>query len=183
LASSAPTERAREVLEQRGVATPPVPVQAIAEQLNLKVVYERLPHDTSSVLIREPTGRQVIGINALHAATRQRFSLAHEIAHALLHFPQGPPDEGEAVVDRPLKVIFRDKSAGQGTDRVEIDANTFAATLLMPEDMVRTQLRRRWEQDLSRPVDLVVADLAAEFDVSVQAMQFRLVNLGLADPA
>ncbi len=80
-------------------------------------------------------------------------------------------------------MIFRDKSAGQGTDRVEIDANTFAATLLMPEDMVRTQLRRRWEQDLSRPVDLVVADLAAEFDVSVQAMQFRLVNLGLADPA
>jgi Zn-dependent peptidase ImmA (M78 family) len=37
-------------------------------------------------------------------------------------------------------VILRDESAGQGTDRVEIDANTFAATLLMPEDMIRASI-------------------------------------------
>lgn len=175
--------RAAEVLASTGVATPPVPVEEITEALGLEVVYESLPPDTSSVLIREPNGRRLIGVNAFHSATRQRFSLAHELGHALLHFAQTPPSDGEAVVSRPLEVLFRDNISGQGTNRVEIDANAFAAALLMPADLVKSRLRRRWAQEPTRSVELTISDLADDFDVSPQAMRYRLVNLGLADPA
>jgi len=174
--------RASKLLDDYGVTGPPVPVEEIAAKLKLQVVYDSLPHDTSSVLIRQPNGRQVIGVNALHSSTRQRFSLAHEIGHSLLHLSTGPPSDGEAVVSRPLEVLFRDGVAGQGTNAIERDANTFAAALLMPESLVRTRLRRRWEQDRGQSADLISAELADEFDVSTQAMRIRLVNLGLADP-
>lgn len=175
--------RAAELLASSGVTTPPVPVAEITAAQGLEVVYESLPPDTSSVLIREPSGRHLIGVNAFHSSTRQRFSLAHELGHALLHFAHDPPSDAEAVVDRPLEVLFRDGVAGQGTNRVEIDANAFAAALLMPEEMVKGRLRRRWEQEPTRSVELTISDLADDFDVSPQAMRYRLVNLGLADPA
>jgi Zn-dependent peptidase ImmA (M78 family) len=175
-------ERAVAVLERQGATKPPIPVGEICEDLGLVVVYQALPNDTSSVLIRQPDGRQVIGVNARHAPRRRRFSLAHELGHALLHFPPEPPGAEEAVVSRPLEVLFRDGIAGQGTDAVEIDANTFAAELLMPGSLVRANLRKLWSQDFTRRLEDVVEDLADEFDVSSQAMRYRLVNLGLADP-
>lgn len=175
--------RAASLLETQGITKAPVPVEDICETLGLVVIYETLPNDTSSVLIRHPNGGQVIGVNSRHASRRQRFSLAHELGHALLHFSDQPPQDDEAVVSRPLEVLFRDGVAGQGTNAVEIDANAFAAELLMPSELVSSRLRRRWEQDTSRRLDDVIEDLADEFDVSVQAMRYRLVNLGFIDPA
>jgi Zn-dependent peptidase ImmA (M78 family) len=176
-------KRAAALLEDQGISDLPIPVEEISEHLGLEVFYETLPTETSSVLIRQPDGRRVIGVNARHAPRRQRFSLAHEIGHALLHFPEEAPTDGEAVVSRPLEVLFRDGVAGQGTSRVEIDANAFAAALLMPEQLVWARFHRRWQTDVSRRVDDVIDDLADEFDVSAQAMRYRLVNLGLVDPA
>lgn len=175
--------RAATLLASWGVPRAPIPVEEICEHLGLTVVYETLPAETSSVLIRHPDGTRVIGVNARHAPRRQRFSLAHELGHALLHFPDEPPRDDEAVVSRPLEVLFRDGVAGQGTNGVEIDANAFAAALLMPSDLVSSRFRRRWQQDMSRRVDDVIDDLADEFDVSTQAMRYRLVNLGFVDPA
>lgn len=174
--------RANQLIAVQGVRSPPVPIEDICERLGLDVVYEALPHDTSSVLIRQPNGRQVIGVNARHALKRQRFSLAHELGHALLHVSENPR-RGEAVVSRPLEILFRDGVASQGTNTTEIAANSFAAALLMPGDLVRERFRRRWQQDLTRRLDDVVEDLVNEFDVSEQAMRYRLVNLGLIDPA
>jgi len=171
------------VLRSSGVTKAPIPVEQISEELGLEVVYENLPFDTSSVLIRQPDGRRVIGVNARHASRRQRFSLAHELGHALLHFSEKAPHDGEAVVSRPLEVLFRDGLAGQGTNRVEIDANAFAAYLLMPSELVSARFRKRLQQDVARRVDDTIDDLADEFDVSAQAMRYRLANLGLIDPA
>lgn len=174
---------AHDILQTLGIDRPPVDVADVANRLNLRVVYESLPSDTSAVLIRQPYDRHVIGVNANHAPTRQRFSIAHEIAHATLHFPSQPPKSAEAVVDRPLEVLFRDGVAAQGSDRREVEANAFAAVLLMPTELVRTELRRLWEQSRVRSTDGIVAQLASNFEVSEQAMRFRLVNLGLMDPA
>jgi Zn-dependent peptidase ImmA (M78 family) len=174
---------ALETLQTLSVVKPPIPVEEISEGLGMHVVYEDLPYDTSSVLIRQADGRRVIGVNARHAPTRQRFSLAHELGHALLHVTEDAPQDDEAFVSRPLQILFRDGVAGQGTNRVEIEANTFAANLLMPKDLVTSRFLKRWQQDLARQVDDVIDDLAIEFDVSAQAMRYRLVNLALIDPA
>jgi Zn-dependent peptidase ImmA (M78 family) len=175
--------RAEELISEQRIKAAPVPVEDMCERLGLDIICEALPYDTSSVLIRQPNGRRVIGVNARHAPRRRRFSVAHELGHALLHFPEGPPRGGEAAVSRPLEVLFRDGLAGQGTDRVEIAANAFAAALLMPAELVRARLRKRWQQDVTVRVDDIIAALADDFEVSEQAMRYRLVNLGLIDPA
>ncbi len=176
-------QRATELIAQQGIVSPPVPVEEICQRLGLHVVYESLPFDTSSVLIRQPNGRQVIGVNARHALKRQRFSLAHELGHALLHVSDQPPRGDEAVVSRPLEVLFRDGLAGQGTDQIEIAANNFAAALLMPVSLVRAQFQKRWNHTTTKRLDDVISSLADDFDVSEQAMRYRLVNLGMIDPA
>jgi len=172
-----------EVLSQFQIQDPPVPIEKIVRDLGLEVIYEELPYDTSSVLIRQPEGRKVIGVNSRHAPTRRRFSLAHELGHALLHLPEESSDDGEAMVSRPLQILFRDGMAGQGISKVEIDANVFAASLLMPKDVVTLRFGKSWRQDQNRKIDEIVGEMAEQFDVSTQAMQYRLINLDLVDPA
>ena len=60
-----------------------------------------------------------------HVPTRQRFTLAHELAHLLTD------DDQDVHLDRDVY----DKS--QAKDPSEMRANTFAAAFLMPEDMLR----------------------------------------------
>jgi Zn-dependent peptidase ImmA (M78 family) len=99
--------------------------------------------------------------------------VAHELGHFILH--PGKP----YLVDSTVRVNFRDDLASMATNREEIDANTFAAALLMPETLVRDaigELRQAQLVDAAR----VVERLAAQFDVSTEAMGYRLINLGLA---
>lgn len=173
---------ALEILNKCDVTEYPVDVESIAALLEIDVVFESLPYETSSVLIRESDGRRVIGVNARHPKKRQRFSVAHEIGHASLHLGARTPEDAEAVVSRPLEVLFRDGLASSGTSRKEIEANTFAANLLMPRPLVQEAFKSCWKKDSSRSVDDVLEDLANDFDVSSQAMRYRLVNLGLIDP-
>jgi len=60
--------------------------------------------------------------------------------------------------------------ASCGTSRQEIFANQFGAELLMPEDEVQ-QLHRLGLDEVA---------MARRFNVSLDAMRFRLVNLRLA---
>ena len=128
---------------------------------------------------RLPEG-PVIGVNALHASVRQRFTIAHEIGHLVLH-------EDPVFVDRmylapsPSKrpAYLRDARSSQATDVQEIEANKFAAALLMPPSMIREAL-----DEVSVPVDGEgIETLANLFDVSSQSMGFRLLNLGVPVPA
>jgi Zn-dependent peptidase ImmA (M78 family) len=64
------------------------------------------------------------------------------------------------------------------TDREEIEANAFAAALLMPENMVRS-LIDGLPQVTRRDPDRTIQELARTFDVSASALGFRLINLGL----
>jgi len=182
--SRANAERAGESLvESLGIHEPPVDVERIAASLSMRVVYESLSSDTSAVLIREPDGAQYIGVNATHSLARKRFSIAHEIGHAQLHFEGRPATRTEAVFDRPLEMMFRDGIASEGSNRVEIEANSFAAGLLMPAAMVRSEFRVLLTDSRQVGVDQAVDTLAMRFAVSTQAMRFRLINLGLVDPA
>jgi len=71
------------------------------------------------------------------------------------------------------------RSSGcSATDAEEIEANQFAAAILMPADLVIGEARRLLK-DPSATDASIVPLLAQGFDVSDQAMEYRLVNLGL----
>ena len=174
---------AQNVLARHKVGGAPVDPYEIAEHEGIHVLLERLPLDTSSMLLREPSGARIICVNNGHSDTRKRFSVAHELGHAVLHFSPSPPSVSQAAVSRPLEVLFRDGLAGAGTDRVEIDANTFAAALLMPELLIKHTLKEKLQGFSYGRTDRVVKELATDFGVSEQAMSYRLINLEVIDPA
>ncbi|MNL10517.1 hypothetical protein D3C87_1313190 [compost metagenome] len=72
--------------------------------------------DRSGLLVRNTP---VIYVNANHSETRQRFTLAHEVGHFLLH-------------DDPTDIYWRDFNSAMGRDPKEMEANRFGASLLMP---------------------------------------------------
>lgn len=162
---------AMQMLERMELADPPIPVEQVARRLGAQVTYEPFEGDISGMLFRDQD-RAVIGVNSRHAATRQRFTVAHEIGHLVMH--KGQP----VFIDRFVRLNMRD---GQSTPD-ERQANAFAAELLMPRRMVSEEVTRALlKQRNLAPPDLA-STLAQRFRVSPAAMQYRLINLGVLDP-
>lgn len=168
-----PSKEALKLLKDCGITKAPVSVDDIASHMGATVSYEVFTEDLSGVLVKEKT-RTVIGVNSFHAKTRQRFTIAHECGHLALGH------SGEVFVDRT--VMRRDGRSSQAVDRQEIDANRFAAELLMPKEFVLTAVERRQAKKPELSSSMLVEELAEEFQVSAQAMEYRLTNLGMFMP-
>lgn len=152
------------------VSAPPVPVEQIAVNCGIQIVRSAAEWSESGFLLRD-NGRIIIGINSRNSPKRQRFTIAHELGHWRLH--KGKP----LIVDQSVMINKRDDVSSQATDREEIQANQFAAGLLMPQNLVARELRRQITTAKSR--EELVTTLARIFDVSNDAMGWRLINLGV----
>jgi Zn-dependent peptidase ImmA (M78 family) len=164
------TEKVMQLLSMNKVLRPPVPVDRIAEKLGIELKFAPSDDELSGALIR--TGNEtVIGVNSSHHQNRQRFTIAHELGHFLLH-------KGiQMHVDEDFRVNLRDGQSSRATSQEEIEANRFAAELLMPTEFIRRDVERR----NSRNGDLV-EELALRYGVSPRAMEIRLTNLGVTSP-
>lgn len=173
---SALQRRANQLLEAAGITDPPIDVNAIARTLGAIVRFEPSEGDVSGALYRK--GEQpVIGINSNDGLVRQRFSIAHELGHLILH------DE-PLFIDRQYMQegakessarFWRNSVSSEATNPQEIEANGLAACLLMPWRFLQEDI-----DGLAVPVrsgDLSV--LARRYKVSEQAMLFRLQNRGV----
>lgn len=165
--------RAERLLGTLELETVPVPVEKIAKKLGLDVVLAELGGDVSGMLVTDGEGRRIC-VQRSDTRTRRRFTIAHEIGHHHLGHQFTP---GEQVhVDRGHLIRMRSPKSSTGEDLVEVEANQFAAALLMPEQALRTAVERAGGAPVT---DTVVAQLAIEFDVSEQAMTIRLTVLRL----
>lgn len=138
--------------------------------MGAKIARSAAEWSESGFLLRD--GQQVIiGINSRNSAKRQRFSIAHELGHWFFH-------EGKKlIVDQAVTINKRDDVSSQATDRQEIEANQFAAELLMPHNFLANAIRQQMQRGVGSREELVT-NLANEFDVSNDAMGWRLINLG-----
>ena len=162
-------EAAQALLIQHSVKAAPVPIERIAKARGVRVEYAPLDSELSGLAhIRD--GVPIVGVNTLHAPTRQRFTLAHELAHIELH-----RHELEYAVHVDRGSLRRDALAAEGVDPIEIEANTFAAELLVPTEFLISALEGR-SVDLED--DKAVMALAKRFRVSDAAMRYRLNSLG-----
>ncbi|MDQ4045445.1 MAG: ImmA/IrrE family metallo-endopeptidase [Chloroflexota bacterium] len=142
----------------------PLPVDpiALARRLGIRVHMAPLDPDESGNIYFPPEGAAVISLNRGDAATRQRFTCAHEIGHYVRR-------QANPSLHRSSFIDYRDTLAGLGVDTEEIYANQFAAALLMPAHLVA-----RWHRSGDG-----VESLARRFGTSAQAMELRLRNLRL----
>lgn len=154
-----------DLLRSTGVKTPPIPVDKIARRLKATVRYMPYEGELAGMVFRDDAA-VIIGVNSLHHPNRQRFTIAHECGHLLFH-------EGKEVhIDRAFRVNLRDASSSRATDPEEIEANRFAAELLMPYDMIRKDLRDG--VDIESEESIIA--LAKKYRVSAIAMTLRIKN-------
>lgn len=100
-------------------------------------------------------------------ASRQRFTIAHEIGHFLLHTEALHVDDG-------FGIRFRDDTSSQATDDAEIEANQFASHLLMPASFLELDIRKSGRIDIEDEDQVKV--FADKYGVSTQAMTLRLAK-------
>lgn len=161
------------MLRESGVAAAPVPVESIALRLGLQVERAELGDEVSGILVVQDR-RGVIGVNVAHSRVRQRFSIAHELGHYVMH-----RGDMQVFIDKHY-IAFRDGRSSTGADPREREANAFAAALLMPAALVREAVEH-YCFDLGD--DEALDALAALFEVSRQAMTVRVSTLGVFAPA
>ncbi len=110
-----------------GLGVSPLPdIVEILEGEGIRTATENLPGGVSGITLIEPRVGTFIVVNGQEAPLKQRFSFAHEYAHALLDH------ESPGTLSRVSE-----------SDRLpEVRANAFAAALLMPERGVRQFVRK-----------------------------------------
>lgn len=133
----------------------PVSVVSIAHALGIDVYGTKSWADNVSGKIQlGPDGAFDIYVNLNHPQVRQRFTIAHEIAHAVLH----PDLIGDGISD--------DAQWRSGLpDPVEYQANKMAADILMPQHLIEECLTKGHRDP---------GYLAAKFGVSKRSMEIRL---------
>jgi len=157
-----------EILKKHRISRPPITVERIAKELLIRVRFEPFEGSLSGCIVRQ--GDHVtVGINSAHHRNRQRFTLAHEIGHFFLHKGE------EVIVDRTFRVNLRNSEAAKAESPEEIEANYFAAELLMPTRLLLGDLEGK-EIDIEN--DAHIRELSSRYEVSPQALSYRLTNLG-----
>ena len=158
------------LLKKHKITAAPIPVEKIAKLLGAKIRRSPLDEELSGmVYIKGKT--PIIGVNSRHHPNRQRFTIAHEIAHLELH---RDCIMNQVHIDRKFPVLMRDANSTTGTERMEIEANRFAAELLMPTFLLAEMLKKkRFDIDDEKPL----LKLAKKFRVSKQALEFRIRNM------
>jgi Zn-dependent peptidase ImmA (M78 family) len=164
------SKKVEELLQKFDVRRPPVPVDKLVKKLGILLAPLPGEDDISGAIIRKD-GRVVIAVNPAHHINRQRFTIGHEMGHYFLH-------EGlETHVDQNFRVAWRNAESSKAVDWNEIQANRFAAEILMPTRFLLKDL------DSLEVIDRrTVVLLANRYAVSPDAMKIRLTQLGITGP-
>lgn len=145
---------------ERHLQSAPVKLSALASALGLRVIATDLPNGISGEIRPDiEPDKYVIRVNKKDSSRRQRFTVAHEIGHYLLHREA----IGNGITD---DVLYRSTLS----DAREAQANRIAADLLMPDHLVSDWLEKAKKLD----IDDKVGFLADKFNVSEAAMKIRL---------
>lgn len=147
---------------QLGLYYLPIPVENIIKCYGLQVVYDSDMEDDLSGYIEVSGNTWCIGINQYHSARRQRFTLAHELAHYILH-----RDQIQREGRHTDKILLRDGENGD----IEAEANHFAGHLLVPKQSLL--------ELVANPNKRNISTLADAFDVSIAAIRYRAHQEGL----
>jgi Zn-dependent peptidase ImmA (M78 family) len=160
------------ILKEFSLKTIPIPIEQVAKHRGVKVMPYDLGQNISGVLIIE-NGKGIIGYNQKESKVRRRFTIAHELGHFELH-----KNQNHLFVDKDYKILFRHIPTLQSeTSQLhEIEANSFAAALLMPETFLLEEISKI---DFDLGSEKAIKELAKKFDVSSTAMSYRLANLNI----
>ncbi len=161
---------ARQFIQKHNL-TPTVDLDKAARSINVAIIHVELPGDYTGVSIPphklsplyDDIDQFVIGVNTRCSITHQRFTIAHEIGHIVL----GHPQQSGPIFFSTIENYYLDGHPN------EIDANTFAAELLMPTMHIKRIVFESCLRD--------VGSLCRLYQVSKAAMEIKLREIGLTN--
>lgn len=160
-----------EILKSHKLLKAPINVNKLAQKLGIEVKKEDFNDDISGLFILQNNTPQII-LNKRESSNenRERFTISHEIGHYVLH-----STSKQLFIDKSPRIHFRDKDSSTGDILKEKEANSFAASLLMPKELISHEISNNTSRAfLKDPISF----LSNKFEVSQQAMTYRLINLG-----
>lgn len=139
----------------------PALVKQIGGRVKVETTLLQDPEHTGSLYVNGMNDFEII-VPSHTSLLRDRFTIAHELGHYYLHYVW-PHQSGKST---PAKVVALRK----GSNRIEWEANWFAAGFLMPSGDFRSAVRKTGRN---------VAAIARQFDVSQRAVEVRIEDLNL----
>ena len=165
--------KAEKFCAENGIADFPVKIVKICNENGLQVFEEYLEPGVSGVIVVDDKKwekygcNQFILVNLADSAARRRFTIAHELAHFLLH-----RNQNNLYAHRD----YTDKGVVQ--PKIEREANLFAANVLMPEILVREAVEEIRSNTWGiLPNFVLTREIADYFVVSESAAEVRLKQL------
>ncbi|MDP2708913.1 MAG: ImmA/IrrE family metallo-endopeptidase [bacterium] len=156
-------KKVKEIFSNFGIVNAPIPIEEIITKLGIKISYAP-SIDYSGMIVKKKDGKALIGVNSNEPYTRARYTMAHELAHYFFE-------------KASISIDHRDNFSRENKPEKEKRADYFAANLLMPDELIKkdffgiTKNKVFLEEHLSY--------LANFYQVSKEAMNYRLLNLGL----
>ena len=165
-------KKAEQFCIEHNVVQYPVKVVDLCRAENISVFEQYLPAGVSGFIVIQDehfenygTGRLIV-VNLADSARRRRFTIAHELAHYILH-------KDESLT------YYAHRDAGQNGG-IEREANIFASCILMPRTLVESSLEELSGSIFGEAVPYMkISHIAKEFAVSPDAAQVRLDRLQL----
>jgi Zn-dependent peptidase ImmA (M78 family) len=146
----------------------PLELNRLCELKNVVVLERELDVELSGMAFID-SEKNFIVVNSRHHPHRQRFTISHELGHHALH-----ASYLRANIHVDKAVLRRDSLSAEGVEVKEIEANAFAAELLMPRKLMSSF------SNLDLADDRALRVVAKQFGVSQAAFTYRLMNLGFA---
>ena len=141
--------------------SPPTDLLGLVASLGIRLKHEQMGDTAGKIKLVKTSGADPfyqITLNSNHSLNRQRFTLAHELAHFMKH--RAHLEAGEIVDNALYRSLL--------PDPMEWEANRYAAQLLMP----LTAMQKLWREGLRS-----AGDFANRLGVSEQAAEIRLDQL------
>ena len=136
--------------------------KTLEDRYGVKIWYDDLDEGSAAATIGS-FGPAIL-MNRNEAPWRRNYNFAHEVFHLITW---------DSI---PATSLQKEQSLW---DKIERIANAFASCLLLPGDSVRVEIEARVRDDEIEDTDLI--EIARKFDVSTEALLYRLVNLRLVE--
>ena len=162
-----------------------IDIEDLMKAHNIYYFPKELPDNISGASMITKNEKKIIVVNQTHPETRKKFTIAHELGHLLLGHDTALNTQDAGLGDAqhdPSQILFRDDKTSEGSDWREVEANHFAASLLMPREILNKEIQKliKAQSKFSKSYlsESDVWELAGLFKVSPISMSIRLSRLG-----
>ncbi len=138
-------------------------VGTLENRYGVKIWYQDLGEEGSAASTKGPFGYAIL-MNSAEAPWRRNYNFAHEVFHLLTW---------QSI---PVQSLLEKQDL---QDSIEKFANAFASSLLLPAEDTELAFKRRLRKGKFNCSDII--NIAREFDVSTEALLYRLLGLGFVD--